>query len=215
MIIFRNKYWLLLVLLLISTTLNAEEWLEVTHVYDGDTIQLMDGSRIRLIGINAPEIKHEDRKGNYRKEEPFAEDAKQYLKNRLIHKKVSLEKDRVRMDQYHRILAYVFLSDRTFVNEQMVEQGLAYCMSVSPNTRYEKQLVKTQQVAMDSGKGIWKRIVKNSCQTYIGNKKSKRFHTLECTFNKHSSPKNRIVFNKIWDCFYSGYAPCKMCVVMP
>jgi micrococcal nuclease len=215
MISYKNKYGLILVLLLISTILNAEEWIEVSHVYDGDTIQLMDGRRVRLIGINAPEIRHKNRKGECQKAEPFGEDAKQYLTNKLIHQKVSLEMDHEAQDHYHRILAYVFLSDGTIMNHKMVEQGLAYCLSVSPNTRYEKQFVKTQQIAMDSGKGIWKRIAKNSCQTYIGNKKSKRFHTPGCTFNKHSSPKNRIVFNQIWDYFYHGYAPCKKCVVMP
>ncbi len=206
---------MILVLLMISTILNAEEWIEVTHVYDGDTIQLMDGRRVRLIGINAPEIMHEDRKGECQKAEPFGENAKQYLTNKLIHQKVSLEMDHEAQDHYHRILAYVFLTDGTIINEKMVEQGLAYCLPTSPNTRYEKQLEKTQQIAMDSGKGIWKRITKNLNQIYIGNKKSKRFHTTDCTFNKHSSPKNRIVFKKIWDCFYSGYAPCKKCVVMP
>jgi len=215
MIIFRNKYWLLLVFLLFSTILNAEEWIEVTYVYDGDTIRLMDGRRVRLIGINAPEIRHDNRNGKYQKAEPFGEDAKQYLTNKMIHQKVSLEMDQEAKDHYHRILGYVFLPDGTMMNEKMVEQGLAYCMPVSPNIRYEKQFVKTQQIAMDAGKGIWKQIAKNSSQTYIGNKKTKRFHTPDCPFNKHSLPKNRVFFNQIWDCFYNGYAPCKKCVSMP
>ncbi len=207
---------MILVLLLFSTFLNAEEWIEVTYVYDGDTIRLMDGRRVRLIGINAPETRHEDRKkGNYQEEEPFAEDAKQYLNNKLIHQKVSLELDHKTKDHYRRILAYVFLPDGTMINEKMVEQGLAYCMSVNPNTRYEKQFVKTQQIAMDAGKGIWKRITKTSSQTYIGNKKSRRFHSPDCPFNKHSNPKKSVFFDRIWDCFYNGYAPCKKCVVMP
>lgn len=33
----------------------------VAHVSDGDTIRLCDGERVRLIGIDAPELRHSER----------------------------------------------------------------------------------------------------------------------------------------------------------
>ena len=38
----------------------AETWYQVRWVDDGDTIVLQDGRHVRYIGINAPEIEHED-----------------------------------------------------------------------------------------------------------------------------------------------------------
>ena len=37
-------------------TRDTSERVTVTYVYDGDTVKLADGRRLRLIGINAPEL---------------------------------------------------------------------------------------------------------------------------------------------------------------
>ncbi|MDH3838505.1 MAG: hypothetical protein OET57_17290, partial [Desulfobacteraceae bacterium] len=52
----------LLSVLLFSRTAFAQEWNTVNWVNDGDTIVLSDGRHVRYIGINAPEIAHDNHK---------------------------------------------------------------------------------------------------------------------------------------------------------
>jgi endonuclease YncB( thermonuclease family) len=34
----------------------------VTYVFDGDTVEISTGERVRYIGVDTPEIKHQNRK---------------------------------------------------------------------------------------------------------------------------------------------------------
>jgi micrococcal nuclease len=210
-----NRYRLLVFLCLISTISFAEGPVEVIHIYDGDTVQLRDKRRVRLLGINAPEIRHKGQNDDHQRAELMGEEAKQYLKKNLLHRKVILEPDHEKSDHYHRTLAYVFLPDGTLLNEKMVEEGLAYCLSKSPNHRYEKRLLHAQQNAMNVGKGMWKVLLNRPGQSCIGNMKSKRFHTPGCSSGKRTHPKSKIFFSHIRDAFYHGYAPCKKCMESP
>src|SRR3989304_3808831 len=47
-----------------------DEYAKVKQVFDGDTIQLTDGRKLRLVGINSPELGKEDRPP-----EPYADQA--------------------------------------------------------------------------------------------------------------------------------------------
>jgi len=183
----------------------------VIRVDDGDTIKLAEGRRIRFIGINTSEIEHKRPDGKIIKAEPFGDEAKNYTKKLLDHKKAFFELDKEKYDQYGRVLAYVFLPNGTFVNKKLIEEGLAYCLPDRINNRYEKILLKTQQDAMNSGKGLWKTLKKIPKQNVIGNTLSKRFHTLTCPFGEKIAAKNKRLFTHKWDAFYNGFAPCKKC----
>ncbi len=94
----------------------------VSKVYDGDTLQLTDGTRIRIIGMNAPEF---GRRGQA--DELFAEQAKSLLVS-LLNKhnnQVSLQYGPDRLDRYGRTLAHVFLDDGTNIAEHLLISGLA------------------------------------------------------------------------------------------
>ena len=68
-------------------------------VEDGDTLELVNGRRVRLIGINAPD-----------RGEKGYEEAKKRLSDEVIKKKIYLEYDRYQDDKSGRILAWVWLS---------------------------------------------------------------------------------------------------------
>ncbi len=186
--------------------LSAKDWFTVRWVDDGDTIVFSNDKRIRYIGINTPEVKHEKRKA-----EPFGEKAKGFNKDLVLHKKVRLEYDKIKYDRYGRLLAYVYLEDGTFVNEEMVKQGYAYCLVIKPNTRHHALLLTCQQQAMESKVGIWNNW-KETESTYTGNKKSHRFHNDTCLFGQKTARKNIKMFSRKWDAFYTGFAPCKKCI---
>ena len=183
----------------------ASQWRQVPWVDDGDTVVLSDGTRVRYIGINAPEIAHEDRPA-----ERFGSEARAFNAKLVYHKKVRLELDRERKDQYGRLLAYVFLEDGTFVNAELVKSGYAYYLFRTPNAKYAQLLLRLQREAMAKRVGLWKGFP-DQRGYYAGNSRSKRFHHPDCPFGKMISSKNRIVFRTKYDAVWAVYAPCKRC----
>ena len=207
-----NRKWvcmtavgLFLALMLADGGTLASQWRQVRWVDDGDTVVLSDGTRVRYIGINAPEIAHEDRPA-----ERFGPEARAFNEKLVDQKRVRLELDRERQDQYGRLLAYVFLKDGTFVNAELVRAGYAYYLFLIPNTKYDQLLLRLQREAMAKRVGLW-RGFPDQRGTYMGNRRSKRFHQPNCPFGKTISPKNRIVFRTKYEAFWAGYAPCKRC----
>lgn len=127
----------------------------VTKVIDGDTIWVQTKSgaeeKIRLIGIDAHEVRNTPRK----KAGFYGREATAYLKQRVAGKRVRLEYDIQRYDRYRRTLAYVYLEDGTFINAEMVRKGYAVVMTVSPNVKYADQFILYQQDARKNQRGLW------------------------------------------------------------
>jgi endonuclease YncB( thermonuclease family) len=207
----KPSYLLLLIVsifLLLPGLLGAETWFNVQWISDGDTIVLKSGERVRYNGINAPEIAHED---HGKSAEPHGNAAKRFNIKLVKAKKVWLEFDIERRDQYGRLLAYVFLPDGKFVNAELVAGGYAYYLPGTVNKRYGKLLLKAQREAMSARKGMWRDLIENG-EKYIGNRRSKRFHLKTCPFGNKIKKQNRIYFASRWDAFWAGYAPAKRCI---
>ena len=185
---------------------SAQTWYTVKWVNDGDTIVLTNGWRVRYIGINAPEIDHENQKA-----QPYGYKARSFNKKLVLSQKIGLEFDEERRDRYGRLLAYIFLEDGSFLNSRLLENGLAYYLHRRPNVKYDKRLMKTQQEAMKFRKGLWHNW-KEEPARYIGNQNSRRFHLASCPLSQKIKWKNRMVFSTKWDAFYAGYAPAKNCI---
>lgn len=123
---------------------------KVSKVYDGDTIKLADGRKVRLLNINAPEVETTRKRG-----EPGADAATQALQRWLSGRKVRLEYDVEGRDKYHRTLAYLFTEDRKFINAELVREGLAVATIHPPNLKYAHRILAAQQQAEKEGKGLW------------------------------------------------------------
>ncbi len=122
----------------------------VKSVYDGDTLILGNSQRVRLLGVNTPEIESRHRPG-----EPGGIAAKEWLQNRVKNQQVYLEYDQEKKDKYNRELAHVFLPDGTHLNLELLKQGLAFMSIVPPNLRYAEAFSRAQQQAEKQGLGIW------------------------------------------------------------
>ncbi len=96
---------------------------QVTRVIDGDTILLANGERVRLIGVDTPELYHPFKPVQY-----FAREASEFTREMVEGKQVRLEYDWQRRDRYGRLLAYVYLDDSTFLNAEIIRQGLWICL---------------------------------------------------------------------------------------
>jgi len=196
----------LLMFLVIPHPLFAGDKSFVKYVIDGDTVILKNGEKLRYIGIDTPEIDHE-----YKKAEPLGYAAKTFNNKLLGSKIVRLEFDLEKRDRYDRLLAYVFLPDGTFVNLELLLSGLATYLHKPPNLKYRDRLLQAQRKAMSDRKGVW-HIWSEAGQSYVGNRKSKRFHLHECRYGKQTSETNRVVFSRQWDAYWQGYAPCSKCL---
>ncbi len=121
------------------------------HVYDGDTVRLEDGRKVRLLGINAPEIGR-----NGERSEPMAEAALAAL-DRLLPPgtPIDLRHDRERKDRYGRTLAHLFLADGTNVQASLLEQGLATTLVVPPNEWGDECYAALERAARGQGRGVW------------------------------------------------------------
>jgi micrococcal nuclease len=184
----------------------ADSWNRVKWVVDGDTVVVGDGQRVRYIGINAPELAHDDHKA-----EPYGEASKRFNALLVNGKNVRLEFDKERFDRYQRLLAYLFLKNATFVNAEILASGYAYLLPYRPNLKYDSILLQSQRAAMSVRRGIWQNWKENN-NMVVGNKNSRRFHLPTCPYGKRIKPQNRIVFQKKWDAYWKGYAPAKRCM---
>jgi micrococcal nuclease len=133
----------------------------VVQVVDGDTIDVeVDGrrERVRLIGIDTPEIAHEafdDRPAN--ETECFGDEAHEYTRALLpTGVAIRLERDIVGRDDYGRVLAYVHrASDGIFVNFELVRQGYAQPLTFPPNVTHAELMVDAARDAERDDVGLW------------------------------------------------------------
>lgn len=113
------RFALLLALLCAVPALAADR-ARCRYVIDGDTFYAEGIGKVRLLGVDAPEVGHG--KGP---DEPGGREAKNFLKQRLAGKWVSLDYDETRRDKYGRTLAYVTTEDGAVINEELLRRGLA------------------------------------------------------------------------------------------
>lgn len=126
--------------------------MRIIHVYDGDTVKLADGRRLRLIGINTPEINHDGRPS-----QPLADEAKSFLET-LINRQnryLNLQPDTQSRDHYNRLLAHAFLDDGTNIAARLLEQGLATTLVVPPNTWGLSCYQRLESAARQGRRGLW------------------------------------------------------------
>jgi len=123
----------------------------VEKVFDGDTILLSNGQKIRFLGINTPEVA-----GRNKNADVGGEEAKAWLTSKIAHRKVRLEGDVEKQDKYGRRLAYVFTEDKQHLNLELVRRGLAAVNIYPPNLKYVDSLLVAQDHAEKAGLGIWR-----------------------------------------------------------
>ncbi len=129
----------------------ADSMVELAYVIDGDTLLLKNRQKVRLLGVNTPEIAHEKVSA-----EPFARKAKKYLRKLLSkNNKLRLVYDQKRRDKYHRLLAYVFLPDGTDIQAQLLKQGLAVSIAIWPNHLMLDCYRQIEAQARRKKLGIW------------------------------------------------------------
>ncbi len=128
------------------------ETVQVAHVYDGDTIKLVDGRKLRLIGINTPE-RGRDGKQN----EPFYQAAKNQLQQ-IIKKnknKIKIVFGKDKQDQYRRFLTHIFSMDNENIAATLIRNGMGYTIAIPPNIQLLSCYQNAEREAQKHKRGIW------------------------------------------------------------
>ncbi|MGE7090163.1 thermonuclease family protein [Lysinibacillus sp. NPDC048646] len=128
---------------------------EYIKAYDGDTFQATingEKQKIRLLMVDTPEM-------NYNKddEQPFAQEAKDYSIKLLENaKKIEAVYDvGPEVDNYDRLLVYVFIDD-VLLQEALLKEGLAAVRFIhKPNNTFEDEFREIQQDAQEEKLNIW------------------------------------------------------------
>jgi micrococcal nuclease len=142
----------------------------VARTVDGDTLELADQvggtDRVRLIGVDAPELQGEDGRP-----EPCAEEAAAFTADALEGQDVLLVPGEEETDDYGRLLAYVWTVPEEgllgslkrmvgagrseLFNRTLLREGYAEILTIRPNDAYADCFEAAQREARDTGEGIW------------------------------------------------------------
>ncbi len=175
----------------------------VVKVYDGDTITLEDRRRVRLLGIDTPELAER---------QPFAEEAKQYTTDKCLGEDVfiSFEPGSDKTDRYGRLLAWIWVMEGVGylnVNEALVSKGYAtvYTPGQKKLQNYAK-LLHLQSKAKQNKIGKWK-----AFQDFhvFKTRNGKAFHKQNC---KHLARSKRLQRINASDAINQGLHACRTCL---
>ena len=125
----------------------------VQRVVDGDTLQLANHARVRLIGVDTPETVKPDHPI-----EPWGPEATHFTRQFIGDKPVELKLDQnpqERRDRFDRFLAYIYVDGRC-LNEELARARLAHVHTeyhYSPV--YKKRLLKAEDEAKSTHRGLW------------------------------------------------------------
>ncbi|HVK98513.1 MAG TPA: thermonuclease family protein [Dongiaceae bacterium] len=125
--------------------------MQAEKVLDGDTLVLVDGRHVRLIGVNTPEVAHPPRS-----EEPLAVDAQHQLEQLVRKSPLYLEVGQQPRDHYGRTLGHLYAADGRNVIAELLRQGLGFQVAIPPNLAHAECYAEAQTQARSSGSGVWR-----------------------------------------------------------
>lgn len=137
-----------------SPILPEKEIRDCVRVIDGDTVELDQGEKVRLIGVDTPETVHPNKPV-----EQFGKEASTFTRRLVQGQKVIVAYDQTNTpakhkDKYGRTLAYVYLLNGTLVNLEIIQQGYGFAYIRYPFALMS-QFRKAEQKAREQGRGLW------------------------------------------------------------
>ena len=174
------------------------EAVSVAQVYDGDTLLLEDGRKVRLLGLNTPEL------GRGKKpDQAFAREAKRAVEHFFADgQQIWIQTDSQLLDKHGRVLAHVFkggsMEQSINLEQTLLESGLAWHVAVPPNLGLAPCLANAESKAQQAGRGVWA----SYKPTVLADERIK-----EGGYQRITARVSKVVFaNAWWISFGDGYS---------
>ncbi|WP_207060633.1 thermonuclease family protein [Motiliproteus sp. SC1-56] len=127
------------------------EPVQVEHVFDGDTLRLADGRKVRLIGINTPELGRDGAP-----DQPLAASARNAARRFVAEARtLSLHTEKDPQDHYGRTLAHLYNGRGQNLEAELLRQGLGFSLSFPPNLALRDCFNTAEAQAQAAGLGVW------------------------------------------------------------
>lgn len=108
---------IIILILSIISIKTSDKGIRVTRIIDGDTFKISTGETIRLLCVDTPEKNQE----NY-------EEAKNFLEDLILNKKIRLEESIDKFDKYNRLLRFAYINDSNnelFINQLIIDNNFS------------------------------------------------------------------------------------------
>ncbi len=138
----------------------APETAMVKYVYDGDTLTLDTGDKVRLRWVNTPELKPA---------EEYGIEAREAAKKVVLNQRVELIYGATKRDGYGRLLAGVKTEEQN-LTLALLEQGMGHLFVIPPDDTDLGPFLEAQEKARKANRGIW------STARYAGDLHITSFH---------------------------------------
>ena len=168
-----------------NTRVTRSDPVLVRAVVDGDTIDVVSVGRVRLLGIDAPELGR-----GFDTPAPFGRESRDRLTQLVLHRWVRLEQEGAALDVYSRHLAYVLTEDGQCVNATLVREGLARVSARVPLSRLA-ELQRAEAEAQAFRRGMWGSTPQIPAPSYTRRSKASRPPTSRSTTPASKRRKTR------------------------
>lgn len=174
----------------------------VRSAYDGDTLTLQDGRKVRLLGVDTPELQQR---------EPFAAEARDFVRSFCEDREVWLEFDAEPEDRYGRLLCYVYVREGNqarMLNAELLRSGLARFYTPGSGLRHGELLLACQREAREQRRGTWKDYVFEARKQVVVTKSGHAFHRPDCREIRNANSLRTIEEGAALD---QGLSRCRTC----
>ncbi len=125
------------------------EQVRVAQVVDGDTVHLVGGEKVRLVGVNTPEKARDNRPA-----EPLAGAAERALEDLLAGRSVYLQPGAEPRDRHGRLLARLYTGAGS-IEAALLRQGMGFHVAIAPNVGGWECLQAAEHAAREARRGVW------------------------------------------------------------
>lgn len=137
-----------------SSEISSNEFRPVKRILRADTIEVDGVGAVRMIGVETPDGRTPQ--GIYA---AHGQNALNFVEKSLLNQDVRLEFDpantaRNNKDEAGQTLAYVFTRDGTFINSELVKQGLGF-VRTNDEFKFSENFRAQEREAMQSMRGVW------------------------------------------------------------
>jgi len=168
----------------------------IRYIHDGDTVHLSDNRKVRLIGIDTPELARKIRH-QLQPEQAFAKEARDYARNLIkqLGSQVNLMPGKEASDKYGRQLFHIQLSDGSLLQTRLLNAGLAVAFTTPPNQQFSLCYQQYEDQAKAQKKRIWDHPKYKSIPASVLTSEHKGFHIIEAKVSHIGESKKAFWLN--------------------